>query len=364
MKGLRLICVAVLLVVAACGPFGGAPDRGQGAGTGTARGPAPAPSAPPTGPAAVLVQLASASTYAVSLVFDDGRFTGPATARLRTVAPPLVGAAATVMPVFSTSDSRLYYLDGDTEVRFLERDGTQGSAVRVPGGARQQSGFAVSPDDRRIAVATVDYSSSPAATRLYVEDVAGGGNHVELPFPVAAAVWPIGWHDEELVVAVGSPPVQSVAGNPYGTFAGYQVIDANTGSRLATVACNPAGALTPAGTACLMGDTRLRVQDFAGRTRSLDGPPMAVVSAAEAPDGARVAFCCVGGELQLWDLGDGAVSGLVSVDRPDYGWIDPTHLLVSDGPALRPRVMDVTNGSSLWVAAGLGRVVARVPGRF
>jgi hypothetical protein len=361
---LRALCVAVLIAATACGPFGGAPDRGPGA-TGAAVGPGaahPTP-APPAGPAAVLVQLASPSTYAVSLVFDDGHVVGPLAARLRTVHPPLTGAASATMPVFSTSNSRLYYLDGDDEVRYLDRDGGRGSVAHVPGGPREQSGFAVSPDDRRIAVAAVDYSSSPATTRLYVEDVGGGGNHVELPFPVGANVWPVGWHAGELVVAIGSPPTQSVAGNPYGTFAGYELIDATTGGRLGALACDPAGALTLAGTVCLTGGTPLQIQDFAGRTQSIGGgAPPSVVSAAEAPDGAHVAFCCVDGQLQLWDVADGSVASLGAADSPDYGWIDATHLLISDRPAQHPRVMDVVAGTSLPVAATQGRVVARVPG--
>jgi hypothetical protein len=359
--GLRLIWLAVLCAAAACGPFGGAPGRGPGA---NVAGAAPAPgttaTAPP-GPAAVLVQLASPSTYAVSLVFDDGRAVGPVTARLRTVAP-LAGGAPAAMPVFSASNSRVYYLDGDSDVRFLDGDGSQGSATRVPGGPRAQSGFAVSPDDRRIAVAAVDYSSSPATTRLYVEDLAGGAGHIDLPTSASERVWPVGWHAGELVVAVGSAPAQSVAANPYGTFAGYELMDAAGGGPRGALPCDPAGALTPAGTACLVGGTPLSVQDFAGRTRSLPGALDSVASAAEAPDGGRVAFCCIVGQLQLWDLGDGSVSSLGAADGPDYGWIDSTHLLVADANGQRPRVVDIATGLSLPVAAALGRVVGRVPG--
>jgi hypothetical protein len=359
---LRLVCVVAVLAAVACGPFGGASDRGRGASAAVASPGPRAPAAAPAGPAAVLVQLASPSTYAVSLVFGDGRLVGPVTARLRTTPPAASGALQSPMPVFSTSDSRLYYLDGDTDVRFLDRDGVRGSAARVPGGTRLQAGFAVSPDDRRIAVAAVDSSSSPATTRLYVEDVAGGANHVDLSVAEGDRVWPVGWHAGELVLAVGSPPTQSVAGNPYGTFGGYQLVDASTGGRLGTLACNPAGPLTPAGSTCLTGGSPPTVQDFAGRTRSLGGAPASLVSAAEAPGGAHVAFCCVSGQLQLWDVGDGTVAGLGPADTPDYGWIDDTHLLVSDGPVQHPRVLDIATGASLPVAAAQGRVVARVPG--
>jgi hypothetical protein len=156
-----------------------------------------------------------------------------------------------------------------------------------------------------------------------------------------------------------------VPGNPYGTFAGYQLIDATTGSRVASMACDPAGPLTPAGSACLVGGAPLQVEDFAGQTRSLgSAAPPALVSAAVAPDGVRVAFCCTGGLLQLWDVADGSVTSLGPADSPDYGWIDATHLLVSDRFTQHPRVMDVAAGTSLPVAADQGRVVARVPGAF
>jgi len=313
----------------------------------------------------VLLQLVSPGSYGISLVFDDGQVVGPVTARLRTVTPPLAGPVPTPLPVFSTSGSRLYFLDGDDEVRYLDRYGGSGAATRVPGGLHAQSGFAVSPDDRRIAVAAVDYTSTPPAMRLYVEDVAGGANHVELPFPVSANVWPVGWHAADLVVAVGSAPTQSVPGNPYGTFAGYQLIDATTGGRLSSLACDPAGSLTAAGTACLVGGAPLQVQDFAGQTRSLGtAAPASVISAAEAPDGARVAFCCADGQLQVWDVADGSVASLGPAESPDFGWIDATHLLVSDRLAQHPRVIDVAAGTSLPVAADRGRVVARLPGGF
>jgi hypothetical protein len=360
---LRVLCIVALVAAAACGPFGGATGRGPGAGAGGGHGVAtPTPGRAAIGPAAVLLQLASPDSYAISLVFDDGHAVGPVTAHLRTAVAPPGGAFPATMPVFSASDSRLYYLDGDDRVRYLDFDGTRGAIGRVPGGAHAQAGFAVSPDDRRIAVAVVDTSSSPPATRLYVEDVASGANHVELPFPVGANVWPVGWHAGDLVVAAGSAPTQSVAGNPYGTFAGYDLIDATTGSRQGALACDPAGALTPAGTACLVGGAPLQIEDFAGHTRSLDATPAQVVSAAEAPDGAHVAFCCSAGQLQLWDVADGSVSTLGPAGSPDYGWIDATHLLVSDSVVDHPRVMDVTAGTSLPAAASLGRVVGRVPG--
>jgi len=90
----------------------------------------------------------------------------------------------------SASRSRLYYLNGGSEVRFLGLDGGRGTATQITLGSFEQAGFAVSPDDTRIAVAIFTYVPPPAATpsfsptykgmRLYVEDLQGGGHHIDL----------------------------------------------------------------------------------------------------------------------------------------------------------------------------------------
>jgi hypothetical protein len=309
----------------------------------------------------VVLRPGSAGTYSLSLIFADGHVVGPVTARLRTVQP--AAGAAGALPVVSASNSRVYYLDGDTDVRFLGRDGIQGSATHVPGGVHSESAFAVSPDDRRIAIATLDASAEPASMRLAVEDVAGGADHRDLPAPTDAAVWPIGWRAGDLVLALGSAPTRNVMDNPYGTFLGYRLVDAETGVRLAGIDCDPTGLLTPAGTACLGGASALAVADFSNRVHGLEtaGRGSDVTSAAESPDGARVAYCCMAGQLQLWEPGTGSVRGLSTAGGQPYGWIDGTHLLVGDPSGQRARLVDVTTGSAVPVPAW-GRVVGRVPG--
>jgi WD40 repeat protein len=283
------------------------------------------------------------------------------TARLRTVLP--TAGTAGGLPVVSASDSRVYFLDGDTDVRFLDRDGSQGSAAHVAGGVHVESAFAVSPDDRRIAVATFDTSADPATMRLSVEDLAGGADRRDLPAPTDAAMWPIGWRAGALVLALGSAPTRNVADNPYGTFAGYSLVDAETGLRLAGIDCDPTGTLTPAGTACLGGTSTLAVADFSNRVRGLESAAggSSIVSAAESPDGARVAYCCATGQLQLWDLGTGSVRGLGAAGGQSFGWVDGTRLLVADPSGQRGRLVDVTTGAAVPVAAS-GRVVGRLPG--
>lgn len=60
-------------------------------------------------------------------------------------------------PVVSTTNDRAYFEDGDTAIRWLAPDGSTGDATTVPGGPMSPIGFAVSPDDTRIAVAALQY---------------------------------------------------------------------------------------------------------------------------------------------------------------------------------------------------------------
>src|SRR5262245_7735798 len=356
-RGLRLLAVAVLAAATACGPFAGpgGPPPVRAAVTG-----AP-PAGPPPGPAAVVLRPGPAGTYSLSLVFAGGRVVGPVTARLRTVLPAARTAGG--LPVVSASDSRVYFLDGDTDVRFLDRNGSQGSATHVAGRRPVEAGFAASPADLRNPVAMFDTSADPSTMRLSVEDLAGGTEHRDLPAPTDAAPWPIGWRAGALVLALGSAPTRNVADNPYGTFAGYSLVDAETGLRLAGIDCNPTGPLTPAGTACLAGTSTLAVADFSNRVRGLETAAggSSIASAAESPDGARVAYCCAAGQLQLWDLGSGSVRGLGAAGGQSFGWVDGTHLLVADPSGQRGRLVDVTTGAAVPVPAS-GRVVGRLPG--
>ncbi len=52
--------------------------------------------------------------------------------------------AAVDLPEVSTSNSRLYYLDGDTQVRSLSVNGSTAAVTRIAGGPYSHAGFAVS----------------------------------------------------------------------------------------------------------------------------------------------------------------------------------------------------------------------------
>src|SRR5258708_29551945 len=133
-----------------------------------------------------------------------------------------------------------------------ERDRTSGAGTTISVDSSPAAVFAVSPDDSRIAVAVITFPF-PAKTRIYVEDLTGGGHHIDLFSSGTVLEWPVGWHQGHLVIAVGANahPQNSYDGFIYG-YSGYHVADASTGTRLATV-CEGYIAYVPpvpAGTVC------------------------------------------------------------------------------------------------------------------
>ena len=146
--------------------------------------------------------------------------------------------ASLQVPVSASAD-RVYYRDGDTRIRWLTPNGQTGDAATVPGGPATISFFSVSPDDQRIAVVVADFS--PASTinqRLYVEDLSGGGHHVDLYTTSTpkggdgSILWPMGWHQGRLVVAV-----LPACGYPQESLSpsAWHVVDASTGNRLVAI---------------------------------------------------------------------------------------------------------------------------------
>src|SRR5437899_4832576 len=113
--------------------------------------PIPLPTSPPA--SVVITGLygpaMQAATYTVALVAADGH-------TLATATPHSRSRLGAYLPLTSTSSTRVYYLDGDSDIRWLAPDGSTGLAMTVGVGPAGRIGFAVSPDDRRIAIGTVE----------------------------------------------------------------------------------------------------------------------------------------------------------------------------------------------------------------
>src|SRR5216684_1522990 len=263
------------------------------------------------------------ATYTISLVSVDGRVAVTATGRKRNQPAGIL----VQMPSISASNSRLYYLDGDSSVMFLRPDGTSGAATTISVDSNSAAVFAVSPDDSRIAVAVITYPY-PVKTRLYVEDLSGGGHHVDLFSSGTVFEWPVGWHEGHLVVAVGLnvAPQNAWDGFIYGN-RGYHVADASTGTRLTTI-CDGYGASNPpvpAGTVCTSTSGSV-VSDWSGATRPAPADD-GCGGGALSPDGSMIADCQGSPRVVTLVVRDGTRIATQYSGTP-MGWIDSTHVVL------------------------------------
>ncbi|MGH7748231.1 MAG: hypothetical protein ACREQ5_26260, partial [Candidatus Dormibacteria bacterium] len=111
---------------------------------------------------------------------------------------------------------------------------------RLPVGNLQHAAFAVSPDDRTIAVAIIDYAVTPHHLQVYTEDLGDSGNHRELLTSSQRFEWPVAFIGTDLLMAVGPSGSQSGCGDPYCALYGYQLLKAD-GSVIRSL-CAPATA--------------------------------------------------------------------------------------------------------------------------
>ena len=357
------------LLVAACGGSNNnasrhspSPSASSSATAGPSSSPASSPTALPVSqPVGVLVGSQAAASYTISLVGIDGKVVASAEAST----PPITScgsAAAAPYPLpVSESNSRAYFMDAKGVVHYLGPDGDTGTATSVPAPtSSQRSTFAVSPDDTRIAVVVANYTATQATTRLYVEDLNGGGHRVS-PFSETGArsLWAVGWHGtNNLVVAV--VPSCTQGGGPF--CCGMQelhVVDPATATRRFTLgavaSCPIAGPPSPAGVMCISAPnftTGKQLSWIAAnqRTVSLNAPAALLLS----PAGNTVAFASpTGTEFTI---------GASSIPNMDVcGWIDETHVMSGGDPQHQPLVADVSNAQTVPVAAA-GDCGGRLPG--
>jgi hypothetical protein len=308
--------------------------------------------------------------YTVSLVGIDGRVAAASTLPRRTVGVQ-IGS-------LSTTTTTLYYLVGDSEIRFLRPDGYKGITKRIALGPNEVAAFAVSPDDRRVAVSVLDFTRYPVSSRLFVEDLHGSANHVELYPSRPVLEWPVGWHSGSLVMAV---VLNVKLQNPSEGFLrgdSYYVADPQTGARVRVLCEGGHGGYpeSPAGTICqqfpnasvLSWDGASRPVPLAGSC-ALVGPlsPRGVIATRFGPtsDGG-----CRAGEVvfQINANGTQDPRPLASKSSPE-GWIDSNYLvLVADRPAgassdapLARSLVDVASGATARIQAP-GFFAAALPG--
>jgi hypothetical protein len=292
--------------------------------------------------------------YTVTIVGIDGK----AVASRVVGAPPPVtcpGAGAVVPLPISTSDSGVYYQDAQGGVSFMSPTGAVRQAASVPAGtASRRSMFAVSPDDKRIAVVVADFNSTGAATRMYVEDL-GGGNHVEIFGETGArTLWPIGWHGTGNLV-LGVVPSCTQGGGPF--CCGVQelhVVDPATANPLVTLGsstCPIVGSPSPYGVICWDGSTS-KVLNWTAttiRTYPVQGPEAQYVS----PSGLVAMVDNTGTTFQGSNVSIGGLFACV--------FIDDVHVLAGGDTQQQARVGEFPSGVVFPVAAQ-GECAGRLPG--
>lgn len=284
-----------------------------------------------------------------------------------------VQAAIISPPAVSTSDSRAYYLDAGG-IKWLMEDGSTGTAfAALKPRANIAVGLAVAPDDSVFALNIIDYAATPSTEDLTVTRLGAsalGRSIYSARSPDrSSAVWPIGWHDGNLVLGY-HPFTCTEGGSPgVGDAFSYHIVDPTTAARKATIGsdsgdqCERVGFPTHAGIPC--------GQYLGGSTQVLSwtGSPGAVFGAsfpgALSPSGTAYVGTVQAGDSSSMTLirAEGNASTLPG-DIGKVMWIDDDHFLV--GPTVsqpQPRVYEAKTLKSMLVSAR-GEPVARIPGSF
>ena len=318
--------------------------------------------------------------YTVHLVDTNGQVVAGVKANLRSPIRGTCGNDVVIypaMPLINSSAARLYYLDGDTDVRYLAPDGSTGLATRVPGSSQSVAMFAVSPDDARIAVAVFDYRRHPVASRLYVQDM-DGRNRVDLPSADVSYRWPAGWHDGKLLVGSDStidPTFGFYGALPY-RITSLQLLDPRTGRTVANLensSCKPMSSLpTSAGLACATDDLAIGRIDWAGNVTIFSTADAFTGGASLSPDGTQLLASGTGALLKLIDspatgstatsLGGSYAQGGGGYPH-DGGWLDPFHVVYRVAGTPDQVVIDIRTQAVVALPENTV-LAARLPGGF
>lgn len=307
---------------------------------------------PGSGPFGVLVDSTAAhSTYSVSLVGLDGRVARTFVGAKRT--PIVTGEGQAVeLPYVSTSSSALYYLDGD-RVRTATPNGEAGILSTLLFGPRTEVGFAVSPDNSRIAYSVLDFNRYPVHVTLNVI-AAGSGPPNVIYESDSNYVWPVAWRNGLLVLAKGAGPYEesiSLGGprrtNPYSAIS-YHIVDPANGNRVALLgACTVSGPVTTAGTGCIQGGSL--AWDGAATSWGTSNWGQVSSSASLSPNGLRMAASEPENPTRLaFYRQDSTIETWVNGPATPYwaGWLDATHVLLPAVSGPGSRIVQLTPGPS------------------
>lgn len=375
--------LAATVILAACGTAAGPAQSTKGTVPASATAASSSPSnSPGPVPAVALVDWdQDGAGYTVSLVASTGKALasvhatwsfggkcGPVEAGI--ISPPPVG----------TSDSRVYYLDAGG-LKWLKDDGSKGTAFAslAPRSSVALS-FAVAPDDSAFVLNTIDYSATPLSQDITITPMGAsreGASIYSARSPSttpSAAVWPVGWHGTDLVLAYHRSTCTQGSGPGLGDPTSYHIIDATTAARKVTIGtdsgetCGLVGFPSPAGIPCahyLGGSTQILT--WTGSS----GP----VFGGSFPGGLSLSGAAYVGTVQSGDSSSMSLiraAGNASVISGNTGavmWIDDDHFLI--GPFAGPgasaqsqdRVYDAATLESTTVSAR-GAPIARIPASF
>jgi hypothetical protein len=285
--------------------------------------------------------------------------------------------AVNLEPPVSASNSQVYFRDGG-KIRMIVPPNGAADVTTVPNSNSVVSFFSVSPDEQRIAVVVVDVTSATAVTtRLYVEDLHGGGHHADIYSTSASktsnptTLWPMGWHAGSLVLAV----VHACTFEPVGlTPLEWHVSSAATAARVATIKSTNSCVLstwpTAAGVACAQASGATTMYDWANKTLGVTGPGTTFDGSdtSLSPAGQSIYFSTGVGigvttpATRLVQLGPGPYATLSGYAA--CLWIDEDHLLAPNAvisfAAETPGNVQVTAGVTALPQNGV--CAGRFPG--
>lgn len=358
--------VAITLMALSCG--GTATSGGHSPNPGASLSPSASPSAASYG------LLLSAGS--LEMITPSGAIAAHAAVAAPSVHTCGQGTGAVLQPPVSATTDKVFFRDGNTTIRYLTPDGQTGNATTVPGGASKISFFSVSPDDQRIAVLVEDLSPpTTISLSLYVEDLNGGGNRAVIytnsvpKLKQGSTLWPMGWHQDELVLAVFPPCTFEPAGL---VPTEWHVANATTAVRIATIGksqCIPSFWPSPAGVACLdLGNHQTVLYDWTGKIAGVAPTQADDFQSGLSPSGRSIFYTPGLGigapppATRIVNLGPGPTASVQG--HAACLWIDEDHLLAPDAvigfPSTAPGRGNVPTSVTALPASGV--CAGRFPG--